>query len=326
MRIAHPTTFFNQEPRFPLSDPAKPSFNPRSFLAPRYWSLWFGFGLLRLAIMLPYRWQLRLGGLLGKLMYLAIPRRRHITATNIRLCFPELSETEQQQLVRDSFRESGISLFEIGLSWWGHDRQLESLGQIEGLHHLDAARQQGKGVILLSAHFTCLEIGGRLLARHTPFYVMYKYHRNPLFEAVMKDGRERRYLGAIERSDARSMIKTIKADHACWYALDQDFGTINAVFAPFFGIQAATLTATSRIAKMTGAPVVPFFVRRLEDGSGYQLTLLPALEDFPSGDDQADATLTNSLIETEVRKAPAQYLWMHRRFKSRPKNQHSPYK
>lgn len=276
--------------------------------------------------MLPYRWQLVLGRVIGNLMYLAIPRRRHIAATNIRLCFPELTATQQQQLVKDSFRESGISLFEIGLSWWGNNKQLQPLGQIEGLHHLDVAQQQGKGVILLSAHFSCLEIGGRLLARHSPFYVMYKYHRNPLFEAVMKNGRERHYLGAIERSDARSMIRTLKAGHACWYALDQDFGTINAVFAPFFGVQAATLSATSRIAKMTGAAVVPFFVRRLDDGSGYRLSLLPALENFPSGDDQADATLTNRLIETEIRKAPAQYLWLHRRFKSRPAGEDNVYR
>ena len=224
--------------------------------------------------MLPYRWQLGLGALLGKLMYLAIPRRRHIAETNIRLCFPELNETERHQLVKESFRATGISLFEVGLCWWGSEKKLRPLCHIEGLEHLEAARQTGKGVILFSAHFTCLEIGGRLLAQHTPFYVMYKYHRNPLFEAVMKDGRERRFLGAIERSDVRSMLKTLKAGHACWYALDQDFGTINAVFAPFFGIQAATLTSTSRIAKMTGAVVVPFFARRLEDGSGYQLTLL----------------------------------------------------
>lgn len=309
-----------------MSEPTQPGFDPFAFLAPRYWPLWLGFGLLRLLIILPYRWLLLLGGLLGQLMYLTIPRRRRIAATNIRLCFPALSASEQQALVKASFRESGISLFEIGLSWWGSHRQLQRLCRIEGLQHLDAARQQGKGVILLSAHFSCLEIGGRLLARHTPFYVMYKYHRNPLFEAMMKHSREGYYLGAIERSDARSLIKTLKADHACWYALDQDFGTINAVFAPFFGIQAATLTATSRFARITGAAVVPFFVRRCEDGSGYQLTLLPALENFPSGDDQADATLTNHLIETEVRKAPAQYLWLHRRFKSRPEGEDNVYR
>ncbi len=264
--------------------------------------------------------------MLGKLMYLAIPRRRHIAETNLCLCFPELDEAKRHELVKQSFHSNGISLLETGLCWWGSENKLRSLCHVDGLEHLEAARELGKGVILFSAHFTCLEIGGRLLAQHTPFYVMYKYHRNPLFEAVMKDGRERRFLGAIERSDVRSMIKTLKAGHACWYALDQDFGTINAVFAPFFGIPAATLTSTSRIAKMTGASVVPFFVRRLEDGSGYQLTLLPALENFPSADDQADATLTNSLIETEVRKAPAQYLWAHRRFKSRPEGEDDVYR
>ena len=276
--------------------------------------------------MLPYRWQLGLGTLLGKLMYLAIPRRRHIAETNIRLCFPELSTQETDRMVKACFHSSGISVLETGLCWWGSEKKLRPLCHIEGLEHLETAQQQGKGVILFSAHFTCLEIGGRLLAQHTPFYVMYKYHRNPLFETVMKDGRERRFLGAIERSDVRTMLKTLKQGQACWYALDQDFGTINAVFAPFFDIPAATLTSTSRIAKMTDAAVVPFFVRRLENGSGYQLTLLPALDNFPSGDNQTDATRTNALIETEVRKAPSQYLWMHRRFKSRPEGEEDVYR
>lgn len=282
--------------------------------------------MLRLAILLPYRWQVGLGALVGRVLYLAIPRRRHIAETNIRLCFPHLSAFERAGLVRESFRSSGISLFEIGLCWWGSEGRLRRLCHIEGLQHLEEARKQGRGVILLSAHFTCLEIGGRLLARHAPFYVMYKYHRNPLFEAVMRRSRERRFLGAIERSDVRAMMRKLKDGQVCWYALDQDFGTVNAVFAPFFGVPAATLTSTSRIARITGAAVVPFFVRRLQDGAGYQLTLLPALEGFPSGDDLADAVRTNKLIEEEVRKAPGQYLWMHRRFKSRPPGESDVYR
>lgn len=283
--------------------------------------------MLRLAALLPYRLQLVLGAALGKLMYLAIPRRRHIAETNIRLCFPGLNEAEQKELVKKSFRSSGIFLFEIGSAWWASDKNLRPLCHIEGREHLEAAKQQGKGVILLSAHFTCLEIGGRLLSMQTPdYYAMYKYHRNPLVHYMMEYNRERGILGAIERSDIRTLIRTLKAGNVCWYALDQDFGFINAVFAPFFGIQAATLTATSRIAKITGALVVPFFVRRLDDGSGYQLTFLPALENFPSGDDLADATRTNALIEAEVRKAPEQYLWAHRRFKSRPEGEADVYR
>ncbi len=251
-------------------------------------------------------------------MYRFIPRRRHIATVNIRLCFPALDTNQQQQLVRESFRAAGISIFEIAWSWWGPRHKLEPLCHIDGLEHLRAAQQQDNGVLLFSAHFTCLEIGGRLLALHAPFHVMYKPHRNPLFEAVMRGSREAQFESAIDRNDIRLLIKTLKRGLTCWYALDQDFGQHNAVFAPFFGNPAATLSATSRIAKMTSCSVIPFFCHRREDGSGYQLTLLPALENFPSGDDLADATLTNSLIETEIRKAPAQYLWMHRRFKSQP--------
>ena len=297
------------------------TFNAADYLAPRYWPLWLWFGLLRLSCFLPYSAILMLGSFAGWVMYRFIPRRRHIAGVNIRLCFPELDAQQQAKLVRESFRAAGISLFEIAWSWWGARSKLEPLCHIEGLEHLRTAQQSDKGVLLFSAHFTCLEIGGRLLALHAPFHVMYKPHRNPLFEAVMRRGREGQFESAIDRNDIRLLIKTLKRGETCWYALDQDFGYQNAVFAPFFGNQAATLTATSRIAKMTGCSVIPFFTRRREDGSGYQLTLLPPLENFPSGDDLTDATLTNSLIEDEIRKAPAQYLWMHRRFKSQPRDE-----
>ncbi len=296
----------------------KKTFKASDYLAPKYWGLWLWFGLLRLTCYLPYSTIIGLGRFLGSLMYYLIPRRRRISEVNIRLCFPELDKTAQDKLVKESFHSAGISMLEIAWSWWGAKQKLEHLCHIDGLEHLQAAKEQGKGVLLFSAHFTCLEMGGRLLALHTPFHVMYKPHRNPLFEAVMRDGRERQFESAIERDNIRTLIKTLKNGGTCWYALDQDFGYQNAVFAPFFGNQAATLVATSRIAKMTNCAVVPFFSRRREDGSGYQLTILPALENFPSSDDQADATLTNGLIEEEVRKSPAQYLWMHRRFKSQP--------
>ena len=288
------------------------------FAAPRFWPLWLGLALWWLVAQLPYRAQLLLGRLLGDLMYLTLARRRHIARVNLGLCFPELDATSRHRLLRETFRSSGISLLETATAWWGRDAMLAPLNHVEGLEHLDAAQADGKGVILLSAHFTCLEIGGRLLSQHRDFHVVYKYHRNPLFERVMKHGRERHFEEAIERSDIRSMIKVLKKGHNCWFALDQDFGYQNAVFAPFMGMPAATLTSTSRIARLTGCAVVPFFVRRLPGAQGYQLSLLPALENFPSGDDLADATRTNALIEAEIRKAPAQYLWVHRRFKSRP--------
>ena len=301
----------------------------RHFLQPRYWTTWFGLGLLRLIICLPYGWQLSLGRALGKLMYRLMTRRRHIASINISLCFPELDSEAQQRLVLQAFQSVSISLFETALSWWASDRRLAPLCNIEGLQHLQQAlqraRQQGSGVILLSAHFTCLEIGGRLLALQQPFAVMYKKHRNAVFERVMKRARETQFQQAIPQEDIRAMLRALKQHLAVWYAPDQDLGRERSVFAPFMGVPAATLMAPARLTRMSHALVVPFFPMRKADGSGYQLTLLPALEDFPVDDEMENASRINRLIETQLRKAPEQYLWLHRRFKTRPDNQPSVY-
>ncbi len=294
------------------------NFHPTRFLAPQHWPMWLALGLLRAGVTLPYRWQLKLGSGLGALLYRLLPSRRRIARTNLELAFPELGTTERERLVRRVFRSGGISIFESGLSWWGDRERLEPLGHIDGLEHLQAAIARGKGVILLSAHITCLEIGGRLLSFHEPFQVMYKKQRNALFEALLKRTRESHYRRAVQRHDVRGMIRGLKDNMVCWYAPDQDFGRRNAVFVPFFGVPTATVTATSRFAAITGAAVVPFFPLRREDGSGYDLTLLPALSEFPSGDDEADTARLNRLIEEQVRKAPDQYLWLHRRFRTLP--------
>lgn len=295
-----------------------PTLRFRNFLTPRYWLTWLGLGFLRAAMLLPYRTQVSLGAGLGMLIYHLMPWRRSVAQINIALCFPNHTTAQQHALVKSNFRSAGISLLETALSWWGTRAQIEPLMHIEGLEHLHHALQHQRGVILLSAHFTCLEIGGRLLALQQPFHVMYKKHRNLLFEAVMKQAREHNYELAIERHDVRSMLRSLKQGNAVWYAPDQDFGAQHSVFAPFMGVTCATLTATARLSKMSGAPVVPFFPQRLDDGSGYRLILLPALENFPSGNDVADATRINSVIEHAVRRAPEQYLWLHRRFKTRP--------
>lgn len=271
-----------------------------------------------------------MGRWLGKLMYRVMSRRRHIAEVNIRLCFPQLDPAAQTQLVQKAFQSAGISLFETALSWWGSDKQLTPLCEMHGLEHLQQALKAGKGVILLSAHFTCLEIGGRLLSLHHPFAVMYKRHRNPVFEAVMKQARETQFERAIPQEDIRQMLRTLKDNLAVWYAPDQDLGRIRSVFAPFMGIPAATLTAPARLTTMSGAKVVPFFPMRKPDNSGYVLTILPALKDFPVADDMADhdvinTTRINTIIEQQIHKAPEQYLWLHRRFKSRPGDEPSFY-
>lgn len=287
-------------------------------LAPRYWPTWLLLGLGWLAARLPYRVQMALGRVLGRLLFRLAGRRKRIAQINLELCFPELDATGQHDLLKRHFLSLGIGVVETAMSWWTPAARLQRLYQLEGLEHLQAALARGKGVILLSAHFTTLEIGGRLLARKAPFHVLYRTHKNPVFERVMRRARERHFDKAIARDDMRGFLKSLKASMPVWYAPDQNYGKEHSVFVDFFGVPAATITATHRLAKISGAPVVPFFPLRLPGDSGYRLTLLPALDHFPTDDAVADTRRINALIEEAVRSAPEQYLWVHRRFKTRP--------
>jgi KDO2-lipid IV(A) lauroyltransferase len=275
---------------------------------------------------LPFAWQLAIGRLLGFLVYLFGTDRRRVTRTNIELCFPKLSAAKIRSLVRAHLTALGIAIIEIALGWWGTERKLRNLVTISGLDNLENALRQGKGVLLLSAHFTTLEIGGRLLSMHTPFHVLYRRHKNPVIEFLIQKSRTRLYENAIERGDLRTMINSLRDNRPVWYAPDQDSGSDNSVFVPFFGVPAATLTTTSRLAGITGARVVPFFQTRLPGSRGYRLTLLPALEQFPGSSIEADTRRIVELIEDRIRENPEQYVWAHRRFKTRPPGAKPVYK
>jgi len=296
----------------------KQPFPWQDFLAPRFWPSWLGLAGMRLLVVLPYRLQLFIGKIIGHLFYLIAHYRREVAQTNIALCFPELSPEQQKRLVREHFHSVGMSIPETALCWWGSDRQLQKLLHIEGLEHLQTELEKGHGTILLSAHYTTLEISGGLLSLLQTMAVTYQDLRNPLFNQVMIASRKRKFEPAISRHDIRSMIKALKNNKVVWFATDQDSGIKNSLFVPFFGQLAATQTASSRIAKITKSPVLPFISRRLDNAQGYQVTILPALEDFPGDDIEQDIIRVNQLIETQVRKAPEQYLWIHRRFKTRP--------
>ena len=289
-----------------------------SLWSPRYWPVHIGMGLGWLAAQLPFGAQIMLGGLLGRLAFYFMRKRRRIARINLGLCFPEQDTAARRALLRDHFRALGIGVIETAMSWWTPAARLQGLARIEGLEHLHAALHAGRGVILLSAHFTTLEIGGRLLSLHAPFHVLYRRHKNAAFEAVMQRARERHFEKAIPRDDMRGMLKSLKANMPVWYAPDQNYGAEHSIFVSFFGIPASTITATTRLARISGAKVVPFFQERLPGAAGYRLRLYPALEDFPCDDEAADTQRINDLIEAEIRKMPAQYLWAHRRFKTRP--------
>ncbi len=294
-------------------------FSMMRFIAPRFWPTWIGLALLRVTILLPYPVLLMLGKGIGWAMFHLLPRRRYVAETNVALCFPHLGRQAQQAIVRESFESSTIAIFESALSWWGSERRFRNLYRIEGIEHLQKALAEGKGAILLSGHYTTLEISGRVLILHLDnFHPVYKRARNELFNEVMTQARERISAGVLENTDMRALLRTLKKGGIVWYAPDQDFGTESSVFAPFFGVPTATLTTTARLTKLSGAPVLPQFSRRLPGAQGYLVKILPPLENFPSGDDVIDATRVNQAIETGVSEAPGQYLWVHRRFKSRP--------
>lgn len=287
-----------------------------TLLTPRYWVTWFSLALLWLLTRLPYAWQLTVGRSLGRIAYYIAKRRRKIAAINLTLCFPELSEIEHKKLLLQHFESLGIGLLEMAIAWWATDKHLAHLGHVEGYEHLQAALAKGKGVILLSAHFTSLDMGSRFLTMLTKIHGVYRQHENPVIELFMKKSREQHAEKAIPRHAIRDMIRSLKQNKPLWFATDQNFGHKNSVFARFFNVPAATNTATARLAKLTGAAVVPFFVKR--DAQGYQVILQPALNNFPTGDEVADAETINHLIEQQIIQAPEQYLWAHRRFKDRP--------
>lgn len=300
----------------------RPTFRA-AFLHPRYWPMWLGFALLWLIAQLPYALLLLMGRILGRLMLLVATSRRHIVTRNLELCFPELSPAERQQLLRKNFESTAIAFFEMAMSWWWPKPRLRKLAHIEGLEHLQKAQAEGRGVILMAVHFTTLEIGASLLGQVHTIDGMYREHDNPLFDYIQRHSRERHNLDAtaIEREDVRGMIKVLRAGRAIWYAPDQDYGRNQSIFVPLFGVTAATVTATSKFARLGKALVVPFTQKRLADGSGYQLVIHPPLEDFPGETEEADCLRINQWVEAVISANPEQYLWAHRRFKTRPKGE-----
>lgn len=289
----------------------------RHLLHPRHLHHWLLLGVLRVAALLPVSLLTPLGHLAGWLLYRLAPYRRQIAEANIRLCFPELTPAQQRQLVRDTCFSNAMGLLETALGWWSRDERLLPRVEYIGIEKLDALAAEGRGAILLGCHLTTLDLAGRLISLRSDIDVVYRKQKYPVYDLVMRRSRERLFKHVIERSDIRQLVRSIKAGRVVWYAPDQDYGRKNAVFAPFFGIPAASLTATSRLAKMTGAPVYLYRHYRTAPGH-YRVYIDGPVEGFPTDDDVADATVINGLIESAIREHPEQYMWLHKRFKTQP--------
>ena len=274
-------------------------------------------GLAALAARLPWTLQRALGRGIGRVLRVLLPARARVARRNLELCFPELDDAARRRLYADSFESLGIALFEFGRAWWGSVAPMRGNVRVEGLEHLEAARAGGRGVIVISGHFTTLEIAARLMCEHAPLAGMYRPHEDPAMEWAVKRGRLRYAQAMFTREELRPALRHLKQGGLLWFAPDQDTRRGDSVFVPFFGHAAWSLTSTHQLAKLSGAAVIAFSHVRRADG-GYTLRLSPPFADFPSADASADTARVIGAIEAMVRKAPGQYLWIHKRFKRQP--------
>lgn len=293
---------------------ARASEDSRLWL-PQHWPSWLALAFVWTVAQLPWRWQRPVGRALGLFAYYFVPIRRRVVMINLGLCFPEKSARERRALARAHYVALAQGVFETAMAWWSKLGDYPPY-RITGAAHLERAIAGGRGVILLTAHTTTLEGCGRIMTEHFAIGCLYRDPNNPVVARPMRRQRERRMSIAVHFDDLKGLIRALRAGHAIWYAPDQGKRTKQSEILPFFGEPAITNTATGKLAEMTGAPVVPYFARRESDGS-YTLTILPPLENFPTSDAAADAIRINRLIEEHVRRAPAQYLWVHKRFKGR---------
>src|SRR5262245_8994871 len=295
------------------------------FLGPRYWLVWFGLGVVRLINFLPLRAQLGTGRFFGRIGWIFARRDRRIADINIKLCLPQLDARERRRLVRDHFASLGCALLETGLVWWASDSRWRRMVEFPGIEHLEAALRRGRGALLLSAHFTTLETGARALTLLGPTSIMYLTPGNALIAELSRRGRTRHTVQAISSDQIRDLLQNLKNNLPVWYAPDQRYTEKNSELVPFFGHPAASNVATSRLAKITGAPVLPFFPRRCADNRGYIVRIHPPMRDFPTDDPIADTSRFHALIENNAREHPEQYLWTYKRFK-RPGPDGDPYR
>ena len=298
----------------------------RKYWQPRYWPGWLAFAMFRLFAFLPQRAIWVLGAALGTLASLV--HRTPTIRTNLALCFPELGEDEREKLRRRYYKFAGRAFLALGFSWFGSRELFERRVSLVGRQHVAQAISEGKGVIFLVPHFLFLEAAGIYISLQWPMIGVYRKPRNPMLHQALRYGTTRLGGLVVERYESfKPIVRAVREGYTLYYLPDQDpdRNDTDFVFAPFFGQPAATYTAFARLAKLTGAAVIPLFSRIKPGAGGYEIELLPPLENFPSGDDLADATRINEIMENAIRKHPEQYLWSYRRFKTRPDNAPSPY-
>ncbi len=277
--------------------------------------------------MLPQPVRMASGRFLGRTAHKFLSSRRHIARRNLEICFPEFDTAKISTLTRQHFESLGMGVIELGMAWWCSDQELDKLITLNGLEHIDTALEKGKGVVMLSGHFATTEISGRAIAKFLPpMAAMYRPSDNPMNDQIMRRCRESSIPDLITKTGIRKLFKILKANRPIWYAADQAYNRKGTVLVPFFNEPATTNTSISQISKVSGAPIIPSYPMRVENGKHYEFTYLPPLENFPSDNLEADAIRINKILEEHIRRAPEQYFWVHRRFKGRPEGYPDIYK
>lgn len=300
----------------------QPPVFTRALLAPRYWAAWFGVAVWFLLAQLPYKVQFYLPHLL--IPYLKRNKKRLNQAeTNLRICFPNLTEQEREAMLYETLYSTAMAIFETGIAWFWPKWRLRRLFTISGVEHVEVAKAEGSGALLLSMHFTTLDIGSAMLGQYVNYDGMYSPHKNAVYDFMQKVRREAYAPGgtAFSRDNVREMVSRLRKGRMIWYAPDRDLGEKVSVFVPFFGVQTATVTATAQFARLGRAKIIPFTQKRLPHGKGYELIIHPPFENYPTGDDYADALRVSKFMEDEISKIPGQYFWAQPRFKTRPEGE-----
>lgn len=303
----------------------QPPFRLKFFL-PGYWLSWGVLGLVGLCVTLPRPISAFIGARLGDLYYFSSKKRRHVVQINLRLCFPQLPAEERLRIARAHFRIYGQCMLDMGLVWWARPAFLARYIRVEGLEHYRAVLERGQNVILLTGHFSAMDVGGPVISRFYPQVALIKPLSNGLIDYFLGRGRTRFGSEAYLRDKGmRPIVKAIKGGRGFSYVPDEDFGPQKSVFVPFLGTESATITALSKLAALSRAAVLPTAVERISTKEGYRVVIYPALEKYPGKDLLADAKRMNSVLAEMVRKAPEQYMWTFKYFRSRPGGAPSPY-
>ncbi len=290
------------------------------FWTPNYWYLWLFLGLLRLSCLLPYNLQLRVFKAAGRLLHRFDTKRRLTARRNIELCFPELSAEERDALVLAHYEAIGASMMELGLARWASDDKISAMSRIDGAENLTEPLEHGEFVILLTGHFTPLELSGLVMKDICPHIdAVFQMHPNEFLTEILRTNRERVAENTIESSDIRGMVRSLKSGMALWFAPDQTVYSKQSLLMTFFGEPAMNNTATTKLAKLGNAVAIPWFLRRLPEG-GYAMTILPRLENFPSDNPLEDTKQFTAVLEEAIRRCPEQYIWTYRKFKGRPEH------